>query len=360
MLNSLDGWRRKSLGDCCKDKGSYGANAPAEPYRADFPRYIRITDINSDGSLRSDKLKSLNPANAKGNELLEGDIVFARSGATVGKTYLHDGSFIAAYAGYLIKFHTLHDMLLPEYLLQYTKGPLYKKWIAQSFRAGAQPNINAEEYSNLIIPVPPLKEQHGISEILQTWDEAIAAIQKAIDLRQHQYNGLRELLINWNSSYQQPIKNLVSNVSRKVLRPNKPYTALSIRSHGKGTYKRFVSDPDSVAMEHLYIAKANDLIVNITFAWEGAVALVPKEHDGGLVSHRFPTFAPIEGKVDSRFLRHALRMPRFTYLLSVVSPGGAGRNRVLNKTDFLNLTMPVPPLEEQNRISKILDDSNQK
>ena len=86
MLNSLDGWRRKSLGDCCKDKGSYGANAPAEPYRADFPRYIRITDINSDGSLRSDKLKSLNPANAKGNELLEGDIVFARSGATVGKT----------------------------------------------------------------------------------------------------------------------------------------------------------------------------------------------------------------------------------------------------------------------------------
>jgi type I restriction enzyme S subunit len=110
-------------------------------------------------------------------------------------------------------------------------------------------------------------------------------------------------------------------------------------------------------MDTLYIAKAGDVIVNITFAWEGAVALVPPEHDGCLVSHRFPTFVPMQERANARYLRHSLRMERFTHLLGIVSPGGAGRNRVLSKTDFLDLTVPLPDLMEQDRIATILDDA---
>jgi type I restriction enzyme S subunit len=168
---------------------------------------------------------------------------------------------------------------------------------------------------------------------------------------------LRERLIDWFGPDLQPLRTLIESASRQIAKPNQAYRALGIRSHGKGTFERFVSDPSSVAMEHLYVALAGDLIVNITFAWEGAVALVPTEHDGGLVSHRFPTFEPREDQVNPRFLRHALRMPRFTYLLGVVSPGGAGRNRVLNKTDFLELDIPAPSLKAQDQVAKVLDDA---
>jgi type I restriction enzyme S subunit len=108
-------------------------------------------------------------------------------------------------------------------------------------------------------------------------------------------------------------------------------------------------------MDTLYIAREGDLIVNITFAWEGAIALVPLEHDGRLVSHRFPTYVPVAQSVDARYLRHALRMPRFTYLLGLVSPGGAGRNRVLNKNDFLDLEVPSPELRKQEIVALALD-----
>lgn len=64
----------------------------------------------------------------------------------------------------------------------------------------------------------------------------------------------------------------------------------------------------TVDMDKLYVARAGVLIVNITFAWEGAIALVPSEHDGCLVSHRFPMFIPRQGTVCPRYLRHTVRM----------------------------------------------------
>ncbi|MCB9971781.1 MAG: restriction endonuclease subunit S [Hyphomonas sp.] len=207
------------------------------------------------------------------------------------------------------------------------------------------------------IPLPTLPEQRRIAEIIRAWDEAIEATQSIIAKRERQYRGLREQLVDWFSPERQPLRKLVKATSRQVVKPNEPYRALSIRSHGKGTFERLVSDPSSVAMEHLFVAKAGDLIVNITFAWEGAVALVPPRHDGGLVSHRFPTFEPRRARVNPRYLRHALRMPRFNYLLGVVSPGGAGRNRVLNKSDFLELDIPTPSLKAQDRVAEILDEA---
>lgn len=205
------------------------------------------------------------------------------------------------------------------------------------------------------LPLPPLPEQRKIAEILRTWDESIERASLVIKLRQAQYLGLRNRLINWSSDPRKSLQSLLDPVSRPVPRPTESYRALSIRSHGKGTFTRNVADPTSVDMDTLFIAREGDLIVNITFAWEGAIALIPQEHDGCLVSHRFPTFVPISRRVSARYLRHALRMPRFTYLLGLVSPGGAGRNRVLNKGDFLELEVPAPELNKQALIASALD-----
>ena len=151
-----------------------------------------------------------------------------------------------------------------------------------------------------------------------------------------------------------PIKKVVTQVHRSVDKPNEPYYRLSVRSHAKGTFHSFVEDPETVAMEELYKVKENDLIVNITFAWEHAIAIVKKEDDGLLVSHRFPTYE-FNKNACVKFYENIIKFPRIKKMLGDMSPGGAGRNRVLNQTDFYNkLYVPYASRKEQEKIAEIL------
>ena len=149
---------------------------------------------------------------------------------------------------------------------------------------------------------------------------------------------------------------LVEQITREVPKPDKPYYRLSVRSHAKGTFKQFVDDPDKVAMDKLFTVKENDLIVNITFAWEHAIAVVSKENDGLLVSHRFPTYRA-DGKSDINFLKYLVGQEDFRRKLEFISPGGAGRNRVLNKQDFLKIKIIVPSqVSEQENIGRFFSN----
>ena len=139
---------------------------------------------------------------------------------------------------------------------------------------------------------------------------------------------------------------------RSVPKPNEPYTRIGIRSHAKGTFQELVENPEEVNMDVLYEVKKDDLIVNITFAWEHAIALATENDDGKLVSHRFPTYVFDDNS--PLYYRYVFCQEWFRQRLELISPGGAGRNRVLNKTDFLALEIFVPPLPEQQKIAEIL------
>ena len=87
---------------------AYGANEEALEDDPSFPRFVRITDINEDGSLRPDTFKSLPPHIAQPFLLREGDILLARSGATVGKAFIYRSEWgEACFAGYLIRFRLI-------------------------------------------------------------------------------------------------------------------------------------------------------------------------------------------------------------------------------------------------------------
>ncbi|MCP1312497.1 restriction endonuclease subunit S [Paenibacillus tyrfis] len=148
---------------------------------------------------------------------------------------------------------------------------------------------------------------------------------------------------------QRKLDELVTPVIREVPKPDRPYERISVRSHAKGTFHQKVEDPTTVSMDKLYVVKENDLIVNITFAWEHAIAVASKADDGLLVSHRFPTF--IIDKSDINFIHYFVSQENFRIKMELISPGGAGRNRVLNKKDFVNLEIDVPTqIEEQTQM----------
>lgn len=161
----------------------------------------------------------------------------------------------------------------------------------------------------------------------------------------------REFTDEWQDK---KLGDLLSPNLRETDKPKYPYLALGIRSHFKGTFQKPNSDPIKIDMVKLFVVKKGDLIVNITFAWEGAVAIAKNEDDGGLVSHRFPTYIFQEDQAVCNFFRYLYPTKRFVYELGLASPGGAGRNRVLNKKDFLNIKLVTPSIHEQQKIANFL------
>jgi len=167
-------WNAMKLGDLCSGKPEYGANVSAIDRNDNLPRYVRITDVSDNGHLLRNTWQSINRKAAEPYILKEGDFLFARSGATVGKTYLYrkeDGE--CAFAGYMIRFRPNPLKLLPEFLFQLAHSDFYYNWVKGMLRAGAQPNINGTEYSGLIIPKPPINEQKEIISILSVIDKEI-------------------------------------------------------------------------------------------------------------------------------------------------------------------------------------------
>lgn len=149
------------------------------------------------------------------------------------------------------------------------------------------------------------------------------------------------------------LNEIVKNVIRDVKKPDDGYWRLGLRSHGKGTFHQYIEDPSKVEMDTLYKVSENDLIVNITFAWEHAIAVANNKDHGKLVSHRFPTYQFINDNYHV-FYKYYVLQEKFRLLLENISPGGAGRNRVMSKKSFLDLAIICPPVIEQKKIAEIL------
>ena len=187
------------LEELAKSKLTYGSGAKAVNYDGKI-RYIRITDINENGLLKNEKVS---PEVIEDKYILEkGDILFARSGATVGKNYLYNSDELSIYAGYLIKFSPDFKRVNSKYVYYCVNNTEYDKFILSSKSTASQPNINAQQYSNFKILIPPLHVQQHIVSILDKFDTLVNDIKeglpKEIELRQKQYEYWREQLLSFN------------------------------------------------------------------------------------------------------------------------------------------------------------------
>ncbi|MBI5556667.1 MAG: restriction endonuclease subunit S [Deltaproteobacteria bacterium] len=147
---------------------------------------------------------------------------------------------------------------------------------------------------------------------------------------------------------------VLNPATREVAKPSSSYLALGIRSHGKGTFHKPNQAPEKNSMNRLYLVYRDDLVVNITFAWEGAIAIAGDDDHCSYVSHRFPAYTFKSLASMPAFFRHVITSKAFVYKLGLISPGGAGRNRVMNKKDFLKIPVLFPSLPEQQKIADCL------
>ena len=168
------------------EKMKYGASEEGVEFSETLPRYIRITDIDQNGNLKSTGKQSLPENKSVGYILEDNTVLFARSGATVGKTFLYKKEYgRSAYAGYLIAAKTNNIILLGIWLYYFTFSDAYYNWTRQMFSQSKIQNINAEKYSNMPLPITGISNQLKIIDYLnkktKLIDDSIAIKRKQLE-----------------------------------------------------------------------------------------------------------------------------------------------------------------------------------
>lgn len=177
-LEPKSDWNVYKLKDVCKEYGDYGMSVPSKPYK-DI-RYLRITDITEWGELNDDKVSADTNSIDDKYLLQEGDVLFARTGATVGKSLVYKSTMgRCSYAGYLIRYRLNQDMILPQLLFYITHSKSYYDWIRANQKSTTLPNISAKIYNEYEISIPSsLINQKNITTQLDNLDERCKALQE--------------------------------------------------------------------------------------------------------------------------------------------------------------------------------------
>ena len=172
-------WEQRKLGEIAASF-EYGLNAAAKEYDGEN-KYIRITDIDDNThEFLTDGITSpdINLTSAENYKLAEGDILFARTGASVGKSYIYRNSDgLVYYAGFLIRAR-IKEEYDAEFVFQNTLTEKYNRYIAVTSQRSGQPGVNAQEYSEFEIQVPEKDEQIKIGAYFTQLDHIITLHQQ--------------------------------------------------------------------------------------------------------------------------------------------------------------------------------------
>ncbi len=263
-------------------------------------------------------------------------------------------------------FMSIYRSKQNDYIFQIFQSRIFQEEIDQNLWATIN-QITSKILLWFKVPLPPLPEQQAIANILKTTDETIEITQNIIQKLELRNKWLQQKLLTWKKrlawfteKWQTiELEKCLNYNPRPVDKPSKNFFALWIRSHWKWIFHKNDFDPEDIAIDTLYEVKENDLVINITFAWEQAIAIANKIDDWWLVSHRFPTYTFKTDKAIHEYFRYLIIQKKFKYLLDLISPGWAWRNRVLSKKDFLKLEVTIPNVEEQKAISEVLNKASE-
>jgi len=354
-------WEIRNLVDCCMIKGQYGINASAVNFSDKLPRYLRITDIDDDGNYTKIKQVSVNDDDYKNFILKKGDIVFVRTGATVGKTYLFDeidGELV--YAGFLIRFRPDDNYLLSQYLKYFTTTKPYWDWVKTISMRSGQPGINAEEYGFLKLPIPPLAEQHSIVQLLNNWDKAIYKTQELITQKEQFKNWMMQNLLTGKvrlkgfSSCWKEVR--LGDVTRNFSRRNK--NLIDARIYSVTNTNGFVFQSDHFSHEiagedlsNYKIIKRHEFAYNPARINVGSIAYFNDEV--GVISSLYVCFSTTE-EIQDYFIEQVLKLDHTKYKIGSYGEGGV---RIYLWYDlFAKIKIQIPSLKEQTAITEVLQN----
>ncbi len=363
-----DDWEQRQLGECM-NSFAYGLNAAAKNYDG-MHKYIRITDIDDEthnfiqSNLTSPDIDfNMDVSDYKLNV---GDIVFARTGASVGKTYLYnpnDGDLY--YAGFLIRGKVKEDCDAG-FIYQNTLTKEYDSFIRITSQRSGQPGVNSKEYATFRLNIPCKDEQEKISKILNCLDELFTLHQRKLEKLKLNKSALLQKLFPQNGCTipevrfkgftdaweQRKFSDLYEKISEKN---DLSYSLDKIISVANMYYK---SDAKVSNEEYL---RTYNIFRYGEIAFEGNKSkeftygrFVENTIGDGIISHVFEVFRPIT-KYDIYFWKYYINYePIMGKVLSRCTKKTTMMTNLVAK-DFLKETVFVPSLAEQKQIGILLN-----
>ena len=351
-------WEVKAFGDCLLGRPRYGINAPAVPFSDRLPAYIRITDITEDGRFGAEKLVSVDSALAGNYYLNDGDIVFARTGASVGKSYRYlrdDGPLV--FAGFLIQARPNQEVLSSAYAAAYVTTGAYWNWVRLMSMRSGQPGINGNEFAKLPIPIPSVAEQRAIAAALSDVDALLAKLDQLIakkrDIKQAAMQQLltgQTRLPGFSGAWE--VKRLGDVLRFQV---GFPFSSDFFNQEGDGL--RLVKNRDLKADDQIYFFSGNfddSFIVkdgDVLIGMDGDFLPCLWSKGNALLNQRVGRIVP-SSRVSALFSYYMLTEP----LKSIEYSTSATTVKHLSHGDVEGIEWALPEVDEQTAIATVLSD----
>ena len=365
-------WEVNRLINLCKGKPQYGAAVSAIPKHDGIPRYVRITDIDNNGKLKNNSIVGIEEKEAKPFYLSEGDILFARTGS-IGRTYIYSkGDGKCAFAGYLIRFIPEQDKLNLNFLFHFTHSDSYWKWIDSIHTIGVLQNINAEQYSQMPIPLPPLKEQQKIASILSKVDELIQKTEQINAQTQRLKKGLMQRLLIKGIGHTKfkktelgeiPEKWELYNISKiaELIMGQSP-AGDSYNVNGEGI--PLLNGPTEFGLEHptpiqfttkpTKLCRPEDILLCVRGSTTGRLNISNRIY---CIGRGLAAIRGLKNKTNTKWLYYNfLRLQ--DYIFNIASGGGSTFPNV-NRDVLEKISLPYPQFSEQQKIADIINSVDQ-
>ena len=362
-----DAWEQRKLFEMC-GTFEYGLNAAAKEFDGKN-KYIRITDI--DDASREFLLSDLSSPDicldGMSKYLLSsGDIVFARTGASVGKTYIYrENDGIVYFAGFLIRAKVNQDNDA-EFVFQSTLSPSYEKYIRITSQRSGQPGVNAQEYGEYDLFAPSKEEQQRIGHFLRGIDSLITLHQRKYDKLQVLKKAMLEKMFPKNGSSvpeirfkgftdaweQRKLGEFFEKYQNTVyLQDEEEYRQISIRNTGVVEY-RCTNKGKNIGRKRQYLIDTDTHPVTLTFTrqtvYEGGIGFVPKELNGAIVTENMPLLEMTNASQD--FMKALFNTSG--YYKSVINDDTliGSAQKALHEKQWLDSYVCIPVLDEQKQI----------
>ncbi len=380
-------WEFAPIKHLCTKQGIYGANVSADCYVNNGVRFIRTSDILDNGFLAQEGVYL--PLEIVLEYLLEpGDFIISRSG-TVGRAFVYESKWGAcAYAGYLVRFVFDHNQN-PRFYFYLTKSSAFTEWINKSAIEATIGNVNAQKYSNLITPVPPLQEQNTIVAYLdcetarldtltatlehllallaeKRWTLIMRAVTRGLEpdvpLRDSGVEWLGEIPRHWQIAR---LKSLCDSLQTGPF--GSQLHAEEYIDHGIPVINpahlvdnKIVPDYSVSVNEWMadYLSMHKLEVGDIVFARRGEIGrcgLVTEKEAGWLCGTGSLRARPNKEIINPEYLIWLITNSFASTWLSLMAVGTTMSN--LNTAIVGDLPLPVPPLTEQNRIVAFINQN---
>lgn len=361
-----DDWEQRKFGDIASSF-EYGLNVAAKEYDGEN-KYIRITDIDDNThEFLTDSLTSpdIDLTGADNYKLIEGDILFARTGASVGKSYIYRNSDgLVYYAGFLIRAR-IKEECDAEFVFQNTLTDRYNKYIAVTSQRSGQPGVNAQEYAEFEIKVPKKEEQTKIGTYFRNLDHLITLHQRKCDetkqlkkfMLQKMFpkNGEKNPEIRFEGFTDDWEQRKLGDVLKERTERAKGKEELLSVTIANGVIRQADSEKRNIASEdkrNYKVVKKSDIPYNSMRMWQGAVG--NSQYDG-IVSPAYTILVPTD-EANDKFFMELFKKENSLQRFKRWSQGLTSDTWNLKYPALSTMQFFIPSIKEQKRIANCLQE----